>query len=90
MIPGCIVSVILASTVVPSQPNDSSLHEQLLERASCKLGKAPRRAADEEDVVQSAFVNLFLGVRNGRFPLLKDRHDLWQLLVLLTDRRATD
>ena len=64
--------------------------EQLLERASSKLGPAPRRAADEEDVVQAAFVNLFLGVRNGRFPRLNDRHDLWQVLVLLTDRRATD
>lgn len=64
--------------------------EQLLARASFKLSRGHQRAADEEDVVQSAFANLFLGVREGRFPRLDDRHDLWQLLVLLTDRRVTD
>ena len=64
--------------------------QQLVELARRKLGTAPRRAADEDDVVQSAFANLFLGVREGRFPKLNDRHDLWQLLVLLTERRVTD
>lgn len=64
--------------------------QRLLGLARRKLGHAPRRAADEDDVVQSAFANLFLGVRQGRFPKLDDRHDLWQVLVLLTDRRATD
>ena len=64
--------------------------KQLLERARRKLGGTPRRAADEDDVVQSAFMNLFRGVQEGRFPKLNDRQDLWQLLVLLTDRRVTD
>ena len=64
--------------------------QRLLERARHKLGHAPRRAADEDDVVQSAFANLFLGVREGRFSKLDDRQDLWQILVLLTDRRVTD
>ena len=64
--------------------------QRLLELARRKLGHAPRRAADEDDVVQSAFANLFLGVREGRFPKLDDRQDLWQVLVLLTDRRVTD
>ncbi|MBI3465674.1 MAG: sigma-70 family RNA polymerase sigma factor [Planctomycetes bacterium] len=64
--------------------------QRLLGLARRKLGHAPRRAADEDDVVQSAFANLFLGVREGRFPKLDDRQDLWQVLVLLTDRRATD
>jgi RNA polymerase sigma factor (sigma-70 family) len=64
--------------------------QRLLALARHKLGHAPRGAADEDDVVQSAFANLFLGVREGRFPKLDDRQDLWQILVLLTDRRVTD
>ncbi len=64
--------------------------QQLLGLANGKLGQTPRRAADAEDVVQAAFANLFLGIRNGRFPHLNDRHELWRLLVHLTDRRASD
>jgi RNA polymerase sigma factor (sigma-70 family) len=63
---------------------------QLVARARHKLAGAPRRAADEADVVQSAFASFFQAAQNGRFPRLHDRHDLWQLLVLITDRKACD
>jgi len=46
--------------------------------------------ADEHDVVQSAFDGFFRGVKQGRFPRLDDRDDLWQVLVMLTDRKAVD
>ena len=53
-----------------------------------KLHGAPRRAADEEDVVLSAFDSFCRRAEQGRFPQLHDRRDLWQLLVLLTARKA--
>jgi DNA-directed RNA polymerase specialized sigma24 family protein len=49
-----------------------------------------RRAADEEDVALSAFDSFHRGVEAGRFPRLLDRNDLWQVLVLLTRRKAAN
>jgi DNA-directed RNA polymerase specialized sigma24 family protein len=46
------------------------------------------RSADEEDVALSAFDNLCRGARQGRFPRLEDRGDLWRVLVMLTVRKA--
>jgi DNA-directed RNA polymerase specialized sigma24 family protein len=51
---------------------------------------AAGRVADEEDVALSAFASFCRGAADGRFPQLFDRHDLWQLLVLLTARKAVD
>jgi DNA-directed RNA polymerase specialized sigma24 family protein len=45
---------------------------------------------DEEDVATSAFQSLYQGVREGRFPRLDDRDDLWRLLVQLTACKAID
>ena len=63
--------------------------DRLLEIARNRLRHSPRRAADEEDVVVSAFDDLCRGVQEGRFPNLYDRDDLWQVLVMLTERKAT-
>ena len=62
--------------------------ERLLRLASCKLGNASKKVSDEEDVVLSAFNALLQGVAEGRFARLDDRDDLWQLLVMLTERKA--
>ena len=77
---------------------DSAAAEQIWERyfrrlvelARRRLQGAPRAAADEEDVALSAFDNFCRSVEAGRFPRLDDREDLWQLLVVLTDRKACD
>jgi DNA-directed RNA polymerase specialized sigma24 family protein len=53
-----------------------------------KLRCISRRAADEEDVALSAFDSFYRGVGQGRFPQLSDRDDLWQVLVVLTERKA--
>jgi DNA-directed RNA polymerase specialized sigma24 family protein len=45
---------------------------------------------DQEDVALSAFHSLCEGVRQGRFPQLDDRDDLWQILVHLTACKAVD
>ncbi len=48
----------------------------------------PRRMADEEDVVINAFQSFFHGVKEDHFHHLADRQDLWQILVMLTSRKA--
>jgi DNA-directed RNA polymerase specialized sigma24 family protein len=53
-----------------------------------KLRGSPRRAVDEEDVVLSAFDTFFRRARDGQFPRLSDRDDLWHLLVKITERKA--
>jgi DNA-directed RNA polymerase specialized sigma24 family protein len=50
----------------------------------------PRRAADEEDVALSAFDSFCRAAEQGRFSALHDRDDLWQLLLVITDRKACD
>jgi DNA-directed RNA polymerase specialized sigma24 family protein len=47
-------------------------------------------AADEEDVALSAFDSFCRGAAAGRFPRLEDRDDLWQVLLLLTARKAVN
>lgn len=64
--------------------------ERLIRLADKRLKAIPRKAEDEEDVVQKAFADFFRQVQQGRFSKLHDRHDLWQVLCLLVDRRAID
>jgi RNA polymerase sigma factor (sigma-70 family) len=63
---------------------------RLIRLADRKLKSSPRKALNEEDVVQQAFAQFFLQVQQGRFPQLNDRNDLWQVLAMLVDRRAKD
>lgn len=63
---------------------------RLVQRARQKLGSAPRRASDEEDVALSAFKTFCQHAAEGRFPRLFDRDDLWQVLLMLTERKALD
>ncbi|MBN2578131.1 MAG: RNA polymerase subunit sigma-70 [Pirellulales bacterium] len=75
---------------------DPAAAEQLWERyfprlmrlAQRRLETAPRRAADEEDAALSAFHSFCRGIKNGRFPQLADRNDLWRLLAVITCRKA--
>jgi len=63
---------------------------RLIGLARARLRDSPRRAADEEDVALSAFDSFCRGVDVGRFPRLDDRHDLWQVLALITVRKSID
>jgi len=74
------------------QPLWDRYHARLAERARAKL-LALRSATpvnDEEDVALSAFHSLYQGLREGRFPRLEDRDDLWRLLVHLAVCKAVD
>ncbi len=61
---------------------------RLVALARVRLLRAPRRAADEEDVALSAFHSFCRAAERGHFPKLDDRNDLWRLLVVLTTRKA--
>lgn len=63
---------------------------RLVGLARAKLNPSQARVADEEDVALSAFKSLCLGAADGRFPQLRDRDNLWPLLVVLTVRKARD
>jgi DNA-directed RNA polymerase specialized sigma24 family protein len=55
-----------------------------------RLRGTPCAAVDEEDVALSALDSVFRRAREDRFPRLLDRHDLWQLLVLIAGRKASN
>jgi RNA polymerase sigma factor (sigma-70 family) len=51
-------------------------------------GRGPHRVEDEEDVAAMALESFFLRIREGRFPQLDDRDDLWHLLVKFTEYKV--
>jgi DNA-directed RNA polymerase specialized sigma24 family protein len=63
---------------------------QLEHIARGKLRGSDRRVQDEEDVAQVVLGQFFMGVRRKRFPQLADRHDLWQVLMMILSRRVVD
>jgi DNA-directed RNA polymerase specialized sigma24 family protein len=84
--------------LVSLKANDEGAAQRLYERylrrlmraARARLKPLPRGLADEEDVAHSAMFDLFNRVRQNGFPRLDDREDLWQVLIMLTQRRAAD
>jgi RNA polymerase sigma factor (sigma-70 family) len=70
----------------------AKLHERywpfLVRLARRKLKGAPRRAADEQDVAQEAFIGCYKNLRNGQFPLLTNRGDFLALMTIITARKA--
>lgn len=61
-----------------------------LVRLARKRVEHVRGKADENDVANHAFCSFLQGVEAGRFPRLEDRDDLWQVLFMLTERKAID
>jgi DNA-directed RNA polymerase specialized sigma24 family protein len=62
--------------------------EQLARIARARLGTTPRGPADEEDVALSVLDSFFRGAAAGHYPDLKNREDLWRLLLTITARKA--
>jgi DNA-directed RNA polymerase specialized sigma24 family protein len=67
-----------------------SYFRRLVALARARLRNAPRRVADEEDVALSAFDSFCRRAQAGQFRSLHDRDDLWQILALITVRKAID
>jgi len=63
--------------------------ETLVRLARDRLRGAPRTVADEEDAALNAFDSFVRGAARGRYPRLHDRDDLWRLLVVITERKAS-
>jgi DNA-directed RNA polymerase specialized sigma24 family protein len=61
---------------------------RLVGLARLHLRKLPRRAADDEDVALFAFTSFILGAEKSIFSQLETGDDVWQLLVLITRRKA--
>ncbi len=62
--------------------------DRLVRRCHALLQSRVRTGGDAEDVALSAFASFLAAVGHGRFPRLDDREDLWQVLLLLTARKA--
>src|SRR5262249_42971590 len=73
-----------------AQPLWERYFRRLVGLARAKLRQVKRRVADEEDVALSAFDSFCRSAEQGRFPRLGDRDDLWQVLVVITSRKAVD
>jgi DNA-directed RNA polymerase specialized sigma24 family protein len=63
--------------------------KQLVTRARERL-RGRSGAVDGEDVALSAFDSFVRAAERGRFPRLNDRADLWQILLVLTARKASN
>jgi RNA polymerase sigma factor (sigma-70 family) len=64
--------------------------DRLIELARNKFENVDIRFADEDDVAQSVFVTLCRGAAIGRFDDVRNRDDLWWLLLAITKRKAID
>jgi DNA-directed RNA polymerase specialized sigma24 family protein len=73
-----------------AQPIWERYYSLLVARVRRRLAAAPTRVADEEDVALGAFASFCRAAEQNRFPQLNDRDDLWQLLIVLSDRKACD
>lgn len=65
-------------------------YSQLIRESHRKMGDLPHRTEDANDVAAMAFTAFLTAVQKRRFPQLDDRDDLWQILLMLVERRATD
>jgi DNA-directed RNA polymerase specialized sigma24 family protein len=82
------IGLLRAGESAAAQPLWERYFRRLVGLARVRLQGAPRAASDEEDVALSAFKSFCLGAEHGRFPDLRDRDNLWPLLVVITGRKA--
>lgn len=71
-----------------AQPLWERYFAKLVDVARRKLKGIPRGARDEEDVALSAFDSFCRAAKNGRFPKLHDRDELWRILLAITVRKV--
>jgi RNA polymerase sigma factor (sigma-70 family) len=64
--------------------------KRLCRFAQGKIYKRHRRWLDPEDIAGSAMFALMDGLKHGRFHSVEDRDQLWQMLVMITARKAAN
>jgi DNA-directed RNA polymerase specialized sigma24 family protein len=82
------IDKLKAGDQAAAQPLWNRYFEQLVRLAYQRLRGSPRAAHNEEDVALSAIKSFCAAVERGRFPVLRDRDDLWKLLVVITERKS--
>ncbi len=63
-------------------------YPKLVRAASKYLSVNPDSATDGEDVAQSTFRNVFMGIVGGKYPDIDGREGLWKLLLVSTINRV--
>lgn len=82
--------------IVDLRRGDSAALEQLWKRyqvalideAQKRLRKVPKWLADGEDVAESVLISICRGAATGRFQKLRNRDDLWWLLMCITHEKV--
>ena len=69
-----------------AQPLYEHFCSRLQELARHRIPDSVRGAYDHDDVSNSAFHSLFLGIREQRYQL-RDRTDFWRLLMTIAERK---
>lgn len=64
--------------------------DRLVSAVRKRLQGQNRGPADEEDIALSVFNSFYDAAGKGRFPDLKDRDDLWRLLLTMSARKVID
>jgi RNA polymerase sigma factor (sigma-70 family) len=62
--------------------------QQVTHMASHRLPARLKPIVDGDDIAAEVFVELNKGLQEGRFQQMQDRRDLWQVLIMLSERRA--
>jgi DNA-directed RNA polymerase specialized sigma24 family protein len=83
-----LIGMLKQGDRVASQQLWEAYFGRLVGLARARLRNTVLRVADEEDVALSAFDSFVRRAERGQFPRLDDRDDLWQLLYVLTVRKA--
>ena len=89
-------SVTLWLEALRGQDNDAArqLWQRYFQRmvglARKRLAGVDLRAFDEEDVALSAFNAFCMSLKDGRYPDLQHRDELWPFLTRITVRKARD
>jgi DNA-directed RNA polymerase specialized sigma24 family protein len=82
------IELFKAGDAVAAERLWEQYYRRLVGLARQRLGSVPPSVVDDEDVALSVLDSFYRGVEAGRFPRLADRGDLWQVLVMLTARKA--
>lgn len=86
------IEILKAGGQTAAEPLWERYFARLVRIADSKLNTARHLGvcADGEDAALSAIGSLFNGVSQGKYSQLSNRDDLWNLLVVLTARKAFD
>lgn len=63
-------------------------YRALAEYAKSKLPDFVRQMQDEEDIAHASLKSMLIGFREGNYPEIRNRHDLWKILTLIAAREA--